>query len=101
MESPGAEHEYVYMRALVESLGDNADFWLYTLAPESITGYDMFTNLLRKEWGKNNDESIQPNNDCVVVGQSDKDDQDNHNEIMTIFLIKLIPPLSIQQWTCL
>ena len=52
MESLGAEHEDVYMRALGESLGGNADFWLYMLAPRSITGYDMFIDLLRKEWGK-------------------------------------------------
>ena len=50
MESLGAEHEDVYMQG--ESLGGNAGFWLYTLAPGSIIGYDMFTNLLRKEWGK-------------------------------------------------
>ena len=78
-ESLGAEDEYVCMRALGESLGGNANFWLYTLAPRSITGYDMFTKLLREEWGKNTDKSIQPNNnDCVVEDQSDKDDQDNH-----------------------
>ena len=41
----------------------------------------MFTNLLRKEWGKTIDESRQPNNDGVVVDHSDKDNQDNHNEI--------------------
>ena len=48
MESMGAEHEDVYMRALCESLGGNADYWLYTLVPGSITGYDMFNDLLRK-----------------------------------------------------
>ena len=102
MESLGVEHEDVYMRALFESLGGNIDYWLYTLAPGSITRYDMFTNLLRKEWGESIDESIHPNNDCVVEDQSDKYDQDNHNEITcTIFLIKLIAPLPIQQWTCL
>ena len=47
----------------------------------SITGYDMFTKLLREEWGKNIDESIQPNNDCVFEAQSNKHDQDNHSEI--------------------
>ena len=85
MESLGAEHEDVYMRALGESLGGNADFWLYTLAPRSITGYDMFTDLLREEWGKNIDKSIHPNNDCVVEDQADKDDQDNHNKITDNF----------------
>ena len=41
----------------------------------------MFTDLLRKEWGKSIDKSIHPNNDCVVEDQSDEDDQDNHDEI--------------------
>ena len=45
----------------------------------------MLTKLLREEWGKNIDESIQPNNDCVVEDQSDKDDQDKHNEITDYF----------------
>ena len=48
MEAYGAEHEDVYMRALGESLGGNANFWLYTLAPGSIIGYVMFTKLLRE-----------------------------------------------------
>ena len=85
IESLGAEHEDVYMRALFESLGGNADYWLYTLALVSITGYDMFTDLLRKEWGTSIDESIHLNNDCVVEDQSDKADQDNHNEITDDF----------------
>ena len=68
MESLGAKDEDVYMWALGESLGGNVGFWLYQLAPGSITGYDMFTKLLRDEWSKNIDESIQPNNDCVVKG---------------------------------
>ena len=58
MESLGAEDGDVYMRTLSESLGGNASFWLYQLAPGSITSYDMFTNLLREEWGKDNDEYI-------------------------------------------
>ena len=45
----------------------------------------MFTDLLRKEWGESIDESIHPNNDCVVEDQSDEDDQDNHNEITDDF----------------
>ena len=45
MESLGTENEDVYMQDLGESLGGNVDFWLYTLAPGSITGYNMFTNL--------------------------------------------------------
>ena len=64
------------MRALCESLGGNIDFWLYTLAPGSIVGYDMFTKLLREEWGNKIDESIQLDNDGV---------QDNHNEIINDF----------------
>ena len=58
MEAYGAEHEDVYMRALGESLGGNAIFWLYTLAPGSITGYNMFTEILREEWGKIINESM-------------------------------------------
>ena len=45
----------------------------------------MFTKLLREEWGKNIDESMQPNNDFIVEDQSDKDDEDNHNEITNDF----------------
>ena len=45
----------------------------------------MFTKLLREEWGKKIDESIQLDNDGVVGEQSDKDDQDNHNEITDDF----------------
>ena len=45
----------------------------------------MFTDLVRKEWGKSIDKSIHPNNDCVVQNQSDEDDQDNHNEITDDF----------------
>ena len=56
MESLGVENKNVYMRALFESLGGNVDFWLYTLVPGSITGYNMFTKLLREEWGKKSDE---------------------------------------------
>ena len=85
MESLGAEHEDVYMQALGESLGGNVDFWLYTLAPGSITGYNMFTYLLRKAWGRNIDKSIHPNNDCVLEDQADKDDHDNHNKITDDF----------------
>ena len=48
MEAYRAEDEDVYMKALGESLESNANFWLYTLAPGSITIYDMFTDLLRK-----------------------------------------------------
>ena len=72
MESLGVEHEDVYMRALGESLGGNADFLLYTLAPWSITRYHMFTYLLRELWGKNINKSIHQNNDCVVEDQADK-----------------------------
>ena len=90
MESLGTEHEDVYMRSLYEYLGGNTDFWLYTLAPGSITGYDMFTDLLRKEWGKSINKSINPNNDCVVEDQSDEDNQDNHSQIdENTFLINL------------
>ena len=49
----------------------------------------MFTELLRKEWGKNVDESMQPNNDCLVEDQSDEDDQDNHSEITHDLLYRI------------
>ena len=49
----------------------------------------MFTKLLREEWGKNIDKSIEPNNDCVVEDKSNKDDQDNHNEITQDFLCQI------------
>ena len=85
MESLGVEHQDVYMRALGESLGGNVNFWLYMLALGSIIGYDMFIDLLREEWGKHIDESIQSDNDGVVEEQSDKDEKDNHYEITDDF----------------
>ena len=45
----------------------------------------MFTDLLKKKWGKNIDKSIHPNNDCVVEDQADKDGQDNHTKITDDF----------------
>ena len=80
MEAYRAEDEDVYMQALGESLEGNANFWLYMLAPGSITGNNMFTKLLREEWGKKIDEFIQLDNDGVVEEQSDKDHKDNHKE---------------------
>ena len=74
MESLGAEDEDVYLQALDESLGGNVGFLLYQLAPGSFNGYDMFTKLLREEWGKKIDESIQVDNDSVVEEKTDKDD---------------------------
>ena len=45
----------------------------------------MFTKLLRDEWGKSIDNSMQPNNDSVVVDQCDKDDKDNNNDMSRNF----------------
>ena len=56
MESRGAYNEDVYMRALGESLQGDVQLWFDHLAPGSITGYDMFINLLKEEWGENIDE---------------------------------------------
>ena len=46
-------------------LGD-VQLWFDQLAPETITGYDMFTNLLIDEWGRNTDNSLECeySNDC-------------------------------------
>ena len=60
MEVWGADDEDVYMQALGESLDGDARLWFDHLAPRSITGYDMFTDLLKKEWGENIDESLEP-----------------------------------------
>ena len=60
MEVRGADHEDVYMRALGESLDGDARLWFDHLAPISVTGYDMFTDLLKKEWGENIDEPLEP-----------------------------------------
>ena len=49
----------------------------------------MFTKLLKEESGKNINKSIQPNNDCVVEDQSNKNDQDNHNEITDDFIYQI------------
>ena len=46
MGSQGAKDEDVYMRALGASLDGDAKLWLDHLEPGSITGYDMFTDLL-------------------------------------------------------
>ena len=46
MEIRGANNEDVFMRALWKSLQGDVQLWFDHLAPESITGYDMFTDLL-------------------------------------------------------
>ena len=51
MESWGAKDEDVYMRAFAASLDEDAKLWFDHLEPGSITGYDMFTDLLIEEWG--------------------------------------------------
>ena len=51
-------------------LGD-VQLWFDQLAPESITGYDMFTDMLIDKWGRNSDNSLEckSNNDCAVDNQ--------------------------------
>ena len=46
MEIRGVDIEDVYMLALGESLQGDVQLWFDHLALESITGYDMFTDLL-------------------------------------------------------
>ena len=49
----------------------DVQLWFDHLAPESITGYDMFTDLLIDKWGKNTDNSLEckSSNDCAVDNQ--------------------------------
>ena len=67
----GADNEDVYMRALGDSLRGDVQLWFHHLAPKSIKGYDMFTDLLIDKWGRNNDNSLdcQSSNDCSVDNQ--------------------------------
>ena len=71
MEIRGAENEDVYMRALGESLRRDVQLWFDHLAPESITGYDMFTDLLIDSRSRNTDKILecQSSNDCAVDNQ--------------------------------
>ena len=71
MESRGADNEDVYMRALGESLQGDVQLWFDHLAPGSITGYDMFTDLLIDSWSRNTNKILecQSSNDCVVDNQ--------------------------------
>ena len=55
MESWGAKDEDVYMHALGAALDGDAKLWFNHFEPRTITGYDMFTDLLKKKWGKNID----------------------------------------------
>ena len=59
MEIRGVNNEDVFMRALGESLQGDVQLWFDHLAPESITGYDMFTDLLIDKWGRNTDDSLE------------------------------------------
>ena len=83
MEVRGADDEDVYMQALGESLDGDARLWFDHLAPRSVTSYDMFTDLLKKERGENIDEPSEPqsSNDCNVDDQFDEDDQDHDDDI--------------------
>ena len=58
MEIRGVDNEDVYMRALGESLQGDVQLLFDHLAPESITGYDMFTYLLIDKWGGNTENSL-------------------------------------------
>ena len=71
MEIRGADNEDVYMRALGESLPGDVQLWFDHLAPGSITGYDMFTDLLIYSWSRNTDKILkcQSSNDYVVDNQ--------------------------------
>ena len=59
MEIRGADNEDVYMWALGESLRGDFQLWFDHLAPKSITGYDMFTDLLINSWSRNTDDSLE------------------------------------------
>ena len=59
MESRGTDNEDVYMQALGESLQEDVQLWFDHLAPGSITGYDMFTDLLINSWSRNTDDSLE------------------------------------------
>ena len=82
MEVRGADDEDVYMQALGESLDGDAHLWFDHLAPRSFPGYDMFTNLLKKEWGENIEEpsELQSSNDCDVEDQFDEDNHDHDDD---------------------
>ena len=68
MEIRGADNEDVYMRALGESLRGDVQLWFDHLALESITGYDMSTDLIIDKWGRNTDNSLKykSSNDFAV-----------------------------------
>ena len=49
----------------------DVQLWFHHLAPESITRYDMFTDLLIDKWGRNTNNSLEckSSNDCAVDNQ--------------------------------
>ena len=65
MEIRGVDNEDVYMQALGESLRGDVQLWFDHLTPQSITGYDMFTDLLINQQGRNTNDSskCESNND--------------------------------------
>ena len=83
MESQGAEDEDVFMHALGAALYGDAKLWFNHLEKGFITGYNMFTDLLKKKWGKNIDKSIeeQLGDDCVNENQYEEDHQENDDEL--------------------
>ena len=58
MEIRGVNNEDVYMQALGESLQEDVQLWFDHSAPGSVTGYDMFTDLLIDIWSRNTDDSL-------------------------------------------
>ena len=59
MEIIGADNEDVFVWALGESLQGDVQLWFDHLAPGSIIGYDMFTDLLINSWSRNTDDSLE------------------------------------------
>ena len=55
MEVRGTDDKDFYMWSLGESLDGDARLRFDHLTPRSIIGYDMFTDLLKNEWGENID----------------------------------------------
>ena len=58
MAIKGANNEDVYMQALGESLQGDVQLWFDHLAPGSVIGYDMFTDLLIDSWSMNTDKIL-------------------------------------------
>ena len=59
------------MQAIGESLQGDVQLWFDHLAPGSIIGYDMFTDLLIDSWSRNTDKILecQSSKDYVIDNQ--------------------------------